>query len=62
MMKGKHTVLAGTFLARAQGRVNEFLPERLKAQLMRRLSEPGSAARHTSRAHASAYARARSSP
>jgi uncharacterized protein len=42
MMKGKDAVIAGSLATRLQGRVNELLPEKVKAAMHRRLTEPGS--------------------
>lgn len=36
-------MLAGSLKSKLQGRLNELLPETLKAQVHRQMSEPGSA-------------------
>jgi short-subunit dehydrogenase len=43
LMKGDDAVVAGTLSTRLQGRINELLPETVKAAMHRRMSEPGSA-------------------
>jgi uncharacterized protein len=42
MIDGKDAVVTGSLSTRLQGRMNELLPEKLKAAAHRRLSEPGS--------------------
>jgi uncharacterized protein len=43
MMAGKDSVLGGSLKSRAQGLMNEVLPETLKAAQVGKMSEPGSA-------------------
>jgi len=43
MVAGDDAVVTGSFFTRMQGRLNELLPETVKAAAHRRLSEPGSA-------------------
>ena len=43
LMAGKADIVTGSLSTKLQGAVNEILPETAKAQLHRRLSEPGSA-------------------
>jgi short-subunit dehydrogenase len=43
LQAGKDAVVTGSFSTRLQGRMNEVMPEALKAAAHRRLSEPGSA-------------------
>jgi short-subunit dehydrogenase len=45
LMAGRHAVVAGSARSKMQGRLNELLPEPLKARMHRRLAEPGSARR-----------------
>jgi len=42
MLKGDDAAVVGSFSTRMQGRMNEVLPETVKAAAHRRLSEPGS--------------------
>lgn len=43
MMAGEHAELGGSLKSRLQGRMNELLPETLKAQAHRQMAKPGSA-------------------
>jgi short-subunit dehydrogenase len=45
MMAGRESVVSASLSTKAQGRFDRFLPERVKAQLHRRMAEPGSARR-----------------
>jgi len=43
MMAGREQIVSAALSTRAQGRFDRFVPERLKAQMHRRMAEPGSA-------------------
>jgi short-subunit dehydrogenase len=45
LMAGREQVVSASLSTKAQGRFDRFLPERLKAQMHRRMAEPGSARR-----------------
>jgi short-subunit dehydrogenase len=45
LMAGRESVVSASPTTKAQGRFDRFLPERLKAQMHRRMAEPGSARR-----------------
>ncbi len=42
MMAGREQVVSASLSTKAQGRLDRFLPERLKSQMHRRMAEPGS--------------------